>query len=100
MFVDLDLKKKEMDERDANERKRKREEEDGVKTQAKKEKEWKEQWEVKELILDEIDLHDCMFVTHAITVVRDRIIHVTINTVVFKIVASRGPKDTINLSVS
>jgi len=46
LFVDLDLKKKAMDEIDARERKRQREEEDEAKDQIKKEKQWKEQWEV------------------------------------------------------
>ncbi|XP_064404859.1 dnaJ homolog subfamily C member 8-like [Halichondria panicea] len=45
LFVDLDLKKKAMEERDIHERKRKREEVDEIKEKAKKEKEWKEQWE-------------------------------------------------------
>ncbi len=35
-----------MEERDIHERKRKREEVDEIKEKAKKEKEWKEQWEV------------------------------------------------------
>ncbi len=46
LFVDLDLKKKSMDERDAQERKRLREDEDTIKDQIKKDKKWKEDWEV------------------------------------------------------
>ncbi len=46
-----------MEERDIHERKRKREEVDEIKEKAKKDKEWKEEWEVCKPIIIAIYLY-------------------------------------------
>ncbi len=46
LFADLELKKQKMEERETNDRKRQREEEDAAEEKIKKEKEWKQDWEV------------------------------------------------------
>lgn len=46
VIADLEIKKKQMEEREHNERKRQREMEDELEAKAKREKEWKKEWEV------------------------------------------------------
>lgn len=46
LFTDLDIKKKQIAEREQSERKRQREEEEAVELKAKREKEMKKEWEV------------------------------------------------------
>ena len=46
LFADLELKKQKMEEAEGKERKRERDEADAIAHKAKKEKEWKEEWEV------------------------------------------------------
>ena len=46
VIADLEIKKKQMEEREHNERKRQREMEDELVSKAKREKEWKQEWEV------------------------------------------------------
>lgn len=46
LFADLELKKQKMEEVECNERKRQRDEETAIGFKAKKDKEWKQEWEV------------------------------------------------------
>lgn len=46
LFADLELKKHKMEEAESKDRKRQRDEEDAVEHKAKKDKEWKQEWEV------------------------------------------------------
>lgn len=46
LFADLELKKHKMEEAESKDRKRQREEEDLIQLKAKKDKEWKKDWEV------------------------------------------------------
>ena len=46
LIADLEIKKKQMEEREHNERKRQRETEEETEAKAKREKEWKKEWEV------------------------------------------------------
>ena len=47
LIADLEIKKKQMEEREHNERKRQREMEEETEAKAKREKEWKKEWEVR-----------------------------------------------------
>lgn len=46
LFADLELKKQKMEKAEGEDRKRQREEDDLIVTKAKKDKEWKQEWEV------------------------------------------------------
>ena len=50
LFADLELKKQKMEEQESKDKKRHREEEDAVELKAKREKEWKSEWEVRQLL--------------------------------------------------
>ena len=50
VIADLEVKKKQAEEREHNERKRQREMEEEIEAKAKREKEWKKEWEVSEAI--------------------------------------------------
>ena len=51
VIADLEVKKKQMEEREQNERKRQREMEEEIEAKAKREKEWKKEWEVNEVTM-------------------------------------------------
>ena len=46
LFADLELKKQKVEEQESKDKKRQGEEEDAVELKAKREKEWKSEWEV------------------------------------------------------
>jgi len=47
LFADLEIKKKKMEEQESKEKKRQRDEEEAIDQKAKRDKEWKSEWEVR-----------------------------------------------------